>query len=148
MLARPSKAARLSDVDLLLPSVAARLAWALSLVRGQGFSPLVFETIRSKARAAELAEKGTGTVDSIHCYGGAVDVICGFHQWNCARHHCGFYEVYGPAAEQCGFTWGGRWKRVDKPHIQAVPVRLQNAFRALSEADRDAFAAACLRGEQ
>lgn len=140
---------RLSDPGLLLPSVQERLDWALRLVRADGFHPLVFETRRSKSRAADLARRGTGSADSMHIYGAAVDVVCAYHLWNCRHHGCGFFPALGRAAEDVGMVWGGRWKsRPDSPHIQAVPVRLQARFRALPEAERDAFAAACMRGEE
>ena len=136
---------RLSDTALLVPAFWERLESALRALKGQGYHPLVWETLRSRARAEQLAAKGTGVADSMHLYGVAADVICGVHQWDCRRHHCGFFEAFGAAAEDAGLTWGGRWRRVDLPHVQAVPVRLQTALRRLPEGERDAFVRKALR---
>lgn len=119
------------DVELLLPSfvpVAKRLLQALS---ERGFDPVSRDTLRTTEEALRNARKGTGIVDSIHCHGAAMDVICGEHGWDCHAHGCEFYAALGEIAEDLGLTWGGRWKRRDLPHVQAIPVRDQNALRAL-----------------
>ena len=120
----------LSDTDLLVPAFAERLSASLRALRGQGYQPVVHETLRSFERAEALAKAGRGTPLSMHCYGLAADVVCGDHHWDCRRHHWAFFDTMGACAEDVGLTWGGRWRREDLPHIQAVPVRLQESVRA------------------
>jgi peptidoglycan L-alanyl-D-glutamate endopeptidase CwlK len=141
---------RLSDTGLLVPAFRERLERALLVVRGQGYSPVVIETLRSRDRAAELVKTGKSMAKdglSMHCYGVAADIICGDHQWDCRRHQCAFFDVLGAAAEDAGLTWGGRWKNlVDLPHIQAVPVRLQKAIREMDQPKIDDFVRQVLGG--
>lgn len=134
------------DVELLLPCfvpVAKRLLVALT---ERGFSPIPRDTLRTPVEAARNARKGVGIVDSVHCHGAALDVICDLHGWECAANGCEFYAALGEIAEDMGLVWGGRWKRRDMPHCQAIEVKDQNALRGLKTwAEKDAFVKARLK---
>ena len=140
-----------SDTGLLVHAFRERLERALLVVRGQGYRPMVFETLRSRDRAQELVKSGKSMAKdglSMHCYGVAADVICGDHQWDCRRHQCAFFDALGTAAEDAGLTWGGRWRNlVDLPHVQAVPVRCQKAIREMDQPLVDAFVRRVLAGQ-
>lgn len=128
------------DVELLLPCfvpVAKRLLAALA---ERGFDPVPRDTLRTAEEALRNAKKGVGIVDSVHCHGAAMDVICGDHGWDCAANGCEFFAAVGEIAEDMGLVWGGRWKRRDLPHVQCVAVKDQDALRRLRTwAEKDAF---------
>jgi peptidoglycan L-alanyl-D-glutamate endopeptidase CwlK len=142
---------RLSDPGLLVPAFRERVEATIKALRGQGYSVILFETLRSKLRAQQLVAAGKSKAKgglSMHCYGIAADVICGRHQWDCRRHHCRFFEDYGLQAEDMGLIWGGRWTSlVDLPHVQAVPLKLQDRVRAMPEGELDAFVRGVLAGK-
>lgn len=130
-----------SRVDLLVPAFREKLQSTLIALVGQGFSPRVHETLRSRERAAALVLAGKSKARgglSMHCYGVAADVICGAHQWDCKRHFCRFFETLGDCAEDNGLTWGGNWDRDtkpgekgedDRPHVQLPELKHQGAIR-------------------
>lgn len=120
------------DVELLLPSFRVAVKLLLAKMTALGFEPVPFDTVRTAAEAAANAKKGTGTANSIHQWGCACDVICGAHGWSCRDADCEFYEALGREAEALKLVWGGRWKRVDMPHVQGIPVSAQPKMRALS----------------
>lgn len=122
---------READIELLLPAFAERVAQLLSGLRAAGYQPVLFEGMRSPERAKQLAQKGAGIADSVHCYGAAADIICGEHGWDCKKSGCDFFVALGPAAERRGMVWGGRWHRVDLPHVQGISVADQCRMRAL-----------------
>jgi hypothetical protein len=121
------------SLDLLVPSFKAKVQQLLRAMQARGFRPLVWETLRSRERAEQLAEKGTGRPDSMHIYGLAVDVIDAERMWD----HPAFFAALGVEAEKLGLTWGGRWSSRDLPHVQAMPVALQTTMRAASLAERE-----------
>lgn len=128
------------DVDLLLPSFRPLARKLLVALKERGFNPVPRDTLRTKGEAAALAAKGTGVPDSMHCYGAAMDVICGEHGWGCQEHGCEFYAALGEIAESLGLTWGGRWRRRDLPHVQCVRVIEQETLRSFAtEVERDAY---------
>lgn len=128
------------DVNLLLPSFALHVMDVVADLQDAGHKPVVFDTLRTPEEAAKFAKRGTGSKNSMHLYGVAADIICGDHGWDCAKHKCGFYDLLGKVAEERGLVWGGRWKRVDKPHIQYCLVAEQAVVRAInSPVDRDEF---------
>lgn len=140
------------DINLLLPSFKPRVQGVLEDMRSLGYTPVLRDTVRTEAEAAANAAKGTGSVNSMHLYGCAADIICNDHGWACAAAKCKFYVKLGYAVEAHGMYWGGRFKKVDQPHMQGVPAipRAQNAIRALghepeSAAKRDAMVKAALR---
>lgn len=148
-----------SDIDLLVPAFAERVRAVLLELRGQGFSPVLHETLRSKERAQKLVADGKSKARgglSMHCYGCACDIICGAHGWKCRKAHCPFFEELGAAYERHGLVWGGNWDRDDRagedgendlPHGQAIPLRLQNAVRNMDEADIPTFIHRHLNGQ-
>ena len=69
------------DLDLLVPAFKERVLDLVAMMRASGHSPLVWETLRSRERAEALAKRGTGVVDSMHCYGVAVDIVCERLKW-------------------------------------------------------------------
>lgn len=141
---RPGGAVHCS-LELLLPCVRERVERVLERMRADGHDPLVWESLRSEERAAELEQRGTGSRRSLHCYGAAVDIICAQRMWKASRK---FWRDLVRHAEAEGLTCGARWSRVDLPHLQAVPVRLQNALRALATLDeREAFCRRVLEGD-
>lgn len=150
---------RLSDTDLLVPAFRERLAGVLKALVGQGFRPVVHETMRSHERALEMVAKGRSKARgglSMHCYGVAADVICGEHQWQCRKHHCRFFEALRDQAEDMGLTSGGNWDRDERageagendlPHVQLPPLRLQDKVRACAPEHLDTLCRAILTGE-
>jgi len=66
----------------------------------------------------EFNKKVTTTLESNHLKGKALD-FCpmknGKLDWNAPLD---VWEKCGKIAESIGFTWGGRWKRRDLPHIE------------------------------
>ncbi len=141
------------DMSLLLPSFRAKMLLVVDDMLDLGHDIVVFDTGRSKREAAKNAARGVGRPNSIHCYGGACDCICGKHGWSCRAHGCSFFEDYGRVVEKHGLVWGGNFDRDpstddrldDRPHAQGMEVKDQNRFRALrTAAERDAFIAARL----
>lgn len=128
------------DINLLLPSFIPYVAEVLARLKAAGFSPVLFDTLRTPVEALRNAQKGTGSLNSIHMYGAAADVICGEHGWSCAQAKCKFFERVGVEVEALGLVWGGRFSRADKPHFQCVPLKHQAAFRALGHDERHAAA--------
>lgn len=128
------------SLDLLLPSFRKKVDLLLAGMLASGFDPIPFDTFRTAAEAAANARSGKGIVNSMHEYGAAVDIISGSKGWN----HPAFFEELGKQAEHLGLTWGGRFTRVDKPHVQAISVNNQNRLRALPDNKRDAFVAQLL----
>lgn len=122
---------RWDDPATLLEPVRERVVALDGRMKALGHESLIWECLRSFERAAMNARKGTGIKDSIHCYGGAADLVCRTHMWSCKQHGCDFYETLGEQAEKCGLYWGGRFKKYDGPHVQAVPptVKAQNELR-------------------
>lgn len=136
---------RWSDPAMLLPTFRERVLALVSALEEAGHEPLVFETYRSRERAAMLSKKGTGIADSMHCYGCAADIICKRHKWDCRKQKCRFFDDLGRLAESLRLTWGGRFKTYDGPHVQGVPVARQGAIRAAKDNEaRDAIVRASL----
>lgn len=134
------------SLDPLLPSFRERITTLLERLEGMDHKPVAFETLRSPERAAQLAKDGRGIRDSMHLYGAAADIICDQHGWLCASKSCRFYVDLGTQAEALRLTWGGRFKRVDMPHVQALRVADQEVFRRLEPEQRDAFVRVRLAG--
>jgi hypothetical protein len=107
-----------------------------------GYKPVLFDGLRTQAEAIRNATKGTGIKDSIHCYGAAADLICEDHGWACRAAKCKFFTVLGREAEKLKMVWGGRFTKVDQPHVQGISIGQQAKMRKLgigpeSEAARD-----------
>jgi enoyl-CoA hydratase/carnithine racemase len=89
------------------------------------------ETLRTMPKPTIAVIEGRaadGTIPiGMHQLGLAVDIVSSSKRWAPPR---AFWLALGKHAEALGLTWGGRWRRVDKPHVQAIAVREQNAYRA------------------
>ena len=126
------------DPKLLLPAFAAKIEVLFSRLRAQGHEPLLWEAYRSPARAQKLSDRGAGVKLSMHCLGAAVDIVHAEDYWSAGRE---IWDAIGEEAESLGLVWGGRWRRRDFPHIQALAVKDQAKFRAMSEDERRDFVA-------
>lgn len=149
-----------NDLDALVPSFRARVETLLERMRAKGWRPIVFETRRTKERAAELFKRGTGSLDSMHCYDVAVDIVDadlnnvprktkeGY--WDAPAefwadledfaHDLGLHRLYKrgvirDADDEIAQSW-------DKPHVQACSVADQTKTRALDREARDIFVSA------
>jgi hypothetical protein len=140
-------AVRINDPSYLLQAFEPKVFAVLGLLREWDAVPRLHETLRTPARSQQLRRRGTSRVRglSMHCYGAAADIICDKHLWGCRKQHCDFYQLLGRAAKQVGVWWGGdmfpvnRWTKkrfIDLPHIQAVPFKLQNKFRACDDYEK------------
>ncbi len=126
------------DPALLLPAFAAKIEVLFQRLRKQDHDPLLWEGYRSPERAQALSDRGAGVKLSMHCLGAAVDIVHAEDHWSAGRD---FWDAIGEEAESLGLLWGGKWRRRDFPHIQAVAVRDQAKFRAMSEEERREFVA-------
>lgn len=122
------------DTDLykLDPIFRDRVEKLLSRLRARGHDAVLHEGWRSFERAKLLADKGTGVVKSMHCYGLAADIISSMHRWSPDPK---FWLALGAHARLLGLVWGGDFKKVDKPHVQAVRVSDQSFVRTANLAD-------------
>jgi hypothetical protein len=136
----------LKDIALLLPAFQPKVLRLLERMHARGFDPVVHETYRSAERAIALQKAGKtrNGKDSMHCYRAAVDVISKAHGWESPQ----FFKALGQEAIALGLTWGGDWDANpkteqsfdDRPHVQAIPLGKQNAFRLLkTDEERNAF---------
>lgn len=125
------------STSLLLPGFANRVGLLLSRLEARGFRPRVYETYRTPQRALMLSTspEQSGIKNSMHILRAAVDVIDAVHGWK----NPAFFKALGEEAEALGLTWGGRFSRVDMPHVQAIPFAAQSRFAAMSEGARDTF---------
>lgn len=124
------------DPLLLLPSFAERIQDLFNAMRSLGYDPVLHEGLRTAERAALLNERGTGTADSLHIYGAAVDITSKKDGYD----NNDFFTALGAQAVALGLTWGGTFSnRVDKPHVQAIAGRDQTIVRRLAAVEREAF---------
>lgn len=132
------------DPYKLLPGFARKVEYLFRALRARGYDPLLWEAYRTPERAAQLAEDGPGIKDSLHIVGGAVDIVNGA-QWKAGLDPWGgssdFWKAVGEEAERLGLTWGGRFRKVDKTHVQAVPVSMHTAFFNASRAEQERMVA-------
>jgi hypothetical protein len=91
----------------------------------------VHEAWRSFERAEHLAAAGKGVAKSMHCYGLAVDIIHKSRLWGAPSE---FWKRLGADVRLLGLIWGGDFKRVDKPHVQAVLISDQAFVRKATPA--------------
>ncbi len=130
------------DPSKLVPSFAVKVGALMQKLRDAGFDPLFWEGYRSLERAKMLAKRGTGIVNSLHCYGGAADIVDGDNtHWQAPP---GFWLTLRTEARLLGlFTLTRGGKPRDFPHVQMVRpnARAQNRFRAMSDDERRALVA-------
>ena len=140
-----------NDLQLLLPSFRVLVEDLVARMRERGFDPKVHETYRSPERAKLLVLQGRSRARglSLHCFGAAADIISKSRGYEWPE----FFRALGDEAKSLGLTWGGDWdsdpntpnRFDDRPHVQAIPVRLQDAFRALqTDGERDRYVRARL----
>lgn len=82
---------------------------------------LVYETVRSVEKQREYVNSGASqTMQSYHLVGQALDFVAvnkeGKALWE-SYENLGIKNAISHA-KRLGFTWGGDWKMVDKPHLQ------------------------------
>lgn len=136
---------REDDINLLVRPFRDAVQVLLERMRAAGYRPILRDGLRTREEASKNASKGTGIADSMHCYGVAADIICDVHGWRCDASGCKFFHVLGPKAEALGMTWGGRWRRRDLPHVQAIPVSVQRQIRRAAPAEIEEICAEYLR---
>lgn len=132
-------------MDLCAPKFAAAVRAMLAELAG-GPSEMVFETLRTPERQAFLYgfgrdyDDGRGIVTnaqtslySFHGFGLAVDIVeKDGTPWDAPP---GFWENIGRVAKKHGLSWGGDWKKPDRPHVQwgqcpATPSSLDRSMYA------------------
>lgn len=118
-----------SSLDGLAPKVRDAALAVVADMKALGFNARIFETLRTPERQAflygfgRLYDDGRGTVTKVenvrkgwHAYGLAVDIVENDSSpWTAPQ---AFWQALGKSAEKHGFTWGGRWKFTDLPHVQ------------------------------
>jgi hypothetical protein len=136
-----------NDPDLLLDGFRERVLEVMALMRERGHEPRLFETRRTKERAAELHARGTGSANSMHCYDVAADIICARQLWNASAR---FWADLEDIAESIGLVrlykrgikhdgTDANAESWDKPHVQACAVSEQNELRAMTRDERSAW---------
>lgn len=147
---------RVNDPAELLPAFRDVVEQLLERMRREGYKPVLHETYRTPERSKQLVASGTSRVAglSMHCYRIAADVICGVHQWSCEEKGCGYYRRLGIEAARLGLTWGGNWdgdgitreqREHDLPHVQAVPLAVQQRVRRSTLPDLEELVSEYLR---
>lgn len=106
------------DIDDLRADAAHNCRRLIELVTAAGRKIKITNTVRDQQKQDELYKAGKGgrTV-TFHKVGvGLAFDIC----QNVQNHlyDTDFFNVVVPIAKAIGFTWGGDWKNVDKPHFQ------------------------------
>lgn len=139
-MGRPEK-----SLDELHPAFREKVEQLLTNLEARRAKPLVWETVRSPERAELLRKQGKSKSGnrSMHCHRAAVDIIHRKDFWG----NRAFFRVLGEEAEKLGLLWGGNWDEdpdtrdrfYDGPHVQAIPLRLQNEFRALPTEEQNDY---------
>jgi hypothetical protein len=108
------------DINKLRTDVAANCRIFIDLCKQAGYPVLVTGTVRDDEYQLQCYKKGTGgkppaTFHSVKA-GLAFDVCKNVkgQEYNDPA----FWQGVGAIGRKMGFTWGGDWKRVDKPHFQ------------------------------
>jgi hypothetical protein len=146
----PAEVPRIWSLDDLNPHFRARLELILADVKKER----VFETIRTDERQQFLYGFGReyddptprGAVTKVatamygwHFYGLASDIVeDDATPWVAPN---AFWQELGLAAERHGCVWGGRWKRVDLPHVQMGGIPVSPTVRV-----RQVYAAEGIKG--
>ena len=122
------------DPDRLLPGFAAKVDLLFQALREGGHDAMLWEGWRSDERALKLSQRGTGIKLSMHCLGAAVDILEAEGMWTASPE---FWDAIGDEAEALGLTVLYRNnRRIDRPHVQAIPVREQRVFRRMTDSER------------
>lgn len=131
---------RYSDPAELLPRMRRTVALLEQRVLAAGHESVLHETYRSPERSQALVVQGVSRAQglSMHCFRIAADLPCKRHMWSCEKVGCSYYTVLGQEASKLGLTWGGNWdgdnvpreqREHDLPHVQGVPLAVQNLVR-------------------
>ncbi len=110
------------DLTRLRSDVEHNCRTLLALASRAGYDILVTGTVRDWAFQQHCYEIGTGgppppTFHSIEA-GLAFDIVKRNPDGSIDYGDNAFWDCVGAMGEALGFTWGGRWKFVDKPHFQ------------------------------
>jgi hypothetical protein len=127
----------IDDVALLAPKFRSAVARVIDDMRSWGYTPRVFETMRTPERQSyiygfgRVYDDGRGivtqaptSIDTWHGFGLAADIICERALWNASPD---FWHVLGCSARRHNLVWGGDWNSdwssaderfTDFPHIQ------------------------------
>lgn len=132
----PPEPPRIALIDHLAPYVAYGAGRVIGGMHMAGYEVMPFETLRTDARQEWLFQfgrtwdDGRGKVTRAstgdmgwHKFGFALDIVENDSTpWVASQQ---FWSTLGRLYEENGFTWGGRWKRLDLPHGQwkKCPVR-------------------------
>ncbi len=94
----------------------------------QGIDILITCGFRSNEEQTRLYNQGRTTPgnivtyakagESYHNYGLAIDFVPVDENGNTLWSPLSTFTTVGEIGERCGFEWGGRWKRKDRPHIE------------------------------
>lgn len=153
MLPRPPIEVPVTNTTTVLaPQFRAAVERVLADMVAWGYTPRVFETLRTDERQAFLYgfgrqyDDGRGIVthsatgdDTWHGYGLAADIVCEKKLWSAPAD---FWHVLGCSARRHGLVWGGDWngdwssadeRFVDRPHIQwGKPMRRSPSANAIA----------------
>ena len=137
----PAEPPRIAQLETCAPAFAEAVKSVLAAMYGAGWYGFVFESMRTDERQRWLYgfgrewDDGRGNVTNVpsaktgwHFYGLAADIVQDDKTpWNAPP---AFWRTLGDAAEAHGLKWGGRWKRVDLPHVQWGKCRVSPSPRA------------------
>lgn len=128
------------DWNLIHPYVALRAKQVLKEMEDSGNPFWFYEGYRSPEKQKELYDQGRTKPGKIvtwaepgfswHQYGLALDGAFIPDEkikdpWSGKRP----WDLYGELASKNGFSWGGDWKRKDKPHIQIIlPIDIKALY--------------------
>lgn len=123
---------RVSTLDELAPRFRAALVACVWDMRAAGHPAIIYETIRTNERQAQLFSEGASKAatawKSWHFYGLAADVIHETLHWS---PKATFWAALEQAAHVHGLTWGGHWRTIhDKPHVQWGRCRVTPSWRS------------------
>lgn len=126
------------DINLLILPFRDKVKTLIQRLKNKGFDPVLRDSGRTAKEAAVFANKGTGILKSLHLTGAAADIISRSKGWSSPE----FFQALGKEAKALGLTWGANKKyggdfntKNDQPHVQAIPIALQNQYRALTSDD-------------
>ncbi len=133
MEGEPGHGPAMSKLDGVKPELAAKVQAIIAAMGELGFVMIVTDGLRTTAQQQALYAQGrtapgaivTQADGELHRsnhqarggFGYAVDccfVVDGKPSWNESLP----WVLYGCMAETLGLTWGGGWKRPDRPHVE------------------------------
>lgn len=110
------------DINLLRPDVAANCRVFLELCKQAGHAVKITGTVRDDEFQLQCYRNSTGgkppaTFHSVNA-GLAFDIVKVLPDGGIDYNDAVFWREVGQIGKRVGFTWGGDWERVDKPHFQ------------------------------